>query len=104
MDKLVLLYITNESEKEATKLARHLLEKRMIGCANILPVKAMYWWEGTIVDDDECVLIAKTSEKNFAKVRSEVEKVHPFEVPCIIRIDAQVNDKYFQWLMKGTED
>lgn len=40
---MVFFYVTNESHKEAKKIAKHLLEKRMIGCANMYPVNAMYW-------------------------------------------------------------
>ncbi|MEW5805687.1 MAG: divalent cation tolerance protein CutA [Patescibacteria group bacterium] len=38
MNKLIFLYITNDSVDGAKKIARHLLEKRMIGCANIFPI------------------------------------------------------------------
>lgn len=40
---MVFFYVTNESHKEAKEIAKHLLEKRMIGCANMYPVNAMYW-------------------------------------------------------------
>ena len=36
MEKLVLVYITNPSKEEARKIARHLLENKLIACAVIL--------------------------------------------------------------------
>lgn len=97
---LVLIYITNPTEKEAKKIAKHLLDKKLIGCANIFPISSLYWWKGKIVDEKEFVLIAKTGEANFEKVKTEVEKIHSYTVPCIIRIPASANKKYFDWISK----
>ena len=58
----------------------------------------MYWWKDKIVDGDEFVLIAKTTQNNVEKVRNEVEKIHPFDTPCIIKIDVDPNEKYLKWI------
>lgn len=96
MTKLSLLYITHDSVDVAKKIARHLLEKRMIGCANIFPITAMYWWEGKIEDGREVVLIVKTTSDRVEQVREEIIKIHPFDTPCILKIDADPNEKYLQ--------
>ena len=96
--KIVLVYIPNSSKDEADKLAKHLLERRLIGCANIFPISSMYWWKGKITNDNEVVLIAKTTEVKFEEVKAEVEKVHPYDTPCILRISADVTASYFDWL------
>lgn len=98
MNRMVFLYVTNESAKEAKKIAKHLLKKRMIGCVNIFPVNAMYWWEGKIADETEVVLIAKTTKENYQRVRNEIARIHPFDTPCIIKLDVDSNEKYFQWI------
>jgi uncharacterized protein involved in tolerance to divalent cations len=60
---MTLLFITNSIEIEAKKVARHLLEKRIIGCANVYPIQSMYRWESKIVEGVENVPIEKTTEK-----------------------------------------
>ena len=95
---LTLVYITNPSREKAEELARHLLEKRLIGCANIFPIGSIYRWKGKLTEEKEFVLLAKTTEKNFNKVKGEVENIHPYDVPCIMRIPAEVNEKYLKWL------
>ncbi|MCA9372315.1 divalent-cation tolerance protein CutA [Candidatus Woesebacteria bacterium] len=95
---MVFLYITNESAEEAKKIANHLLKKRMIGCANIFPVNALYWWDGTVADETEYVLIVKTIKEKRETVRKEVERIHPFDVPCIIKLDVDPNEAYFNWI------
>lgn len=97
---MTLVYITCKDRKEAEKIANHLLRKRLIACANIFPIKSMYWWKGKITKDNEHVMIAKTNNKNFKKVESEVKKLHSYAVPCILRINAAANKDYEQWANK----
>jgi len=96
--KMAFLYITHETAEKAKVIARHLLEKRMIGCANIFPVNAMYWWEGKIEDGSEVVLICKTTQVKVEEVRAEIDRIHPFDTPCIIKIDVDPNEKYLRWI------
>lgn len=98
MNKLIFLYITNNSVEGAKKIAMHLLKKRMIGCANIFPIFSMYWWEEKIEDGNEVVLIVKTTSDRFEKVRDEVARIHPADIPCILKIDVESNEKYLRWI------
>jgi len=92
----MLVYVTCKDVKEAEKISRHLLEKKLIACANYFPVKSMYWWDNQIVDDSEFVLIVKCV--NFEKVKKEVKKVHSYKIPCILKIDAVGNEEYMNWV------
>jgi len=98
MNNFVFVYITNPSKEEATEIAKHLLKKRLIACANIFPINSMYWWESKIAEEEEFILIAKTIEGNFEKLKKEVEKIHPYSIPCIVKIPVSSNEKYFEWL------
>ena len=95
---MTLVYITCKDKKEAEKISMHLLKKRIIACANIFQIKSMYWWNGKITKSDEQVMIAKTSNKNFRKLESEVKKMHSYEIPCILRINAAANKEYNEWM------
>lgn len=96
----IFVYITNPTKREAKKIANHLLKKRLIACANIFSTNSLYWWKGKVVDDNEFVLIAKTTKANFKKVKNEVEKIHSYKIPCVIKIPGIANKKYFDWLKK----
>lgn len=76
----------------------HLLKKRLIACANISPIDSLYWWKNKITDEREFVVVAKTLESKFRKAKTEIEKIHSYSVPCIIKIPARANEKYFRWL------
>lgn len=96
---MILIYITNPDKKTALKVSRHLLEERLIGCANIFKIQSMYWWQGKIENSGEYVVIAKTIDKNYLKIEKEIKKIHPYTVPCILKIKVEkVNKDYLSWL------
>ena len=99
----IFIYITNPGKKEAQKIAEHLLEKRLIVCANIFPIESVYRWKGKIKKEKEYILIAKTTEKNYEGVKNEVEKIHSYKIPCIIKIPVEANEKYFNWIRNELE-
>ena len=100
---MTLAYITCRDEKEARKISLHLLEKKLIACSNMLPINSMYRWNGKIADDKEFLVIAKTTEKKFGLMEKEVEKIHSYEVPCIIKIKCSENKKYRDWVLDSVK-
>lgn len=97
---MTLVYITCKDKEEARKISKHLLDKRLIACSNMFPIESMYWWESKIVNENEVVIIAKTLEKNYKKIKEEVKKLHSYEIPCILKIDAEANESYDEWIKK----
>lgn len=98
MGELAFFYITNPSKEEAKRIAKHLLDKRIIASANIFPVESMYWWEGQITELFEYVLIAKTSVANSRALEDDVRSIHSYKVPCIIKLPASANYAFSEWL------
>lgn len=98
--EFIFIYTTTPNEKEAKKIARHLLERKLVACANIFPIESMYWWEGKITEDQEHTVILKTKENSFKKIKQEIEQIHSYSVPCIIKIAVEPNEKYRDWLEK----
>jgi periplasmic divalent cation tolerance protein len=94
----IFVYVTNPDRKTAEKIALSLLKKRLIACANIFPVESMYWWKKNIEKTKEFVLIVKTSKDNFKEVKNEIMKIHPYKVPCIVKISVEANEEYEKWI------
>ena len=97
---MALVYVTCKDKKEAEKISSCLLKKRLIACANIFPIRSIYWWKNKIVNNSEYLMIAKTNDKNFKKAAAEVKKLHSYEIPCILRINAAANKEYEEWANK----
>ena len=95
---MIFVYITNPTKEEAKKIAKQLLEQRLVACANIFPIESMYHWKGKMADEEQFVLLGKTSEENYEKIVSEVNKIHSYTIPCITKIPIFPNSEYENWL------
>jgi periplasmic divalent cation tolerance protein len=98
----ILVYITHKNGNEARKVVSHLLKKKLVACANIFPIESLYWWKGRIERTKEIVTIVKTRKENWKKVKAEVERIHPYKVPCIMRLGTEANKSYETWIRKET--
>ena len=99
---MILIYITCKDEQEAVKITKHLLRKKLIACNNFFPIKSMYWWKGKIEKDNEIVLLAKTTEDKYDSVVKEVKKIHSYDIPCIMKLKADCNKEYDNWIKEET--
>ena len=82
-----VIYSTTDTIDTAKSIARSLVKERLVACVHIIPkIESIYRWQGKIEEADECVLIAKTSERNVNKVMQKIRSLHPYEVPEIIVI------------------
>ena len=99
---LALIYVTCPNEAEAQKIARHLLDVRLVACANIFPIQSIYEWQGEVCAEGEAVLLLKTRPELWEAVQAAVEKIHPYQVPCILKIEAAANAAYENWVEEQT--
>lgn len=97
---LIIIYCPCCSNKEATKIAKSLVEKKQIACANIVPkIKSIYIWEGKTQEEEECLLFLKTKSQHFSKVKKEIEALHSYKTPCVISLPIKDgNSDYLSWL------
>ena len=95
---MAIAYITCKDRSEAKKISMCLLKKKLIGCTNIFPIESIYWWNNKIETAKEFVIIAKTTKNDFDKIVKETEKIHSYDVPCILSIKSSCNAKFERWL------
>ena len=89
--------------KNAAEIARHLVEKQLAACVNIADVRSVYAWKGKIEDADEALLIIKTREQLFTRLKKEISDIHPYETPEIIGFPVtQSSEKYLKWVEEST--
>ena len=99
----IIIYITHKNLKEAKKITNYLLKKKCIACANFFPIESMYWWKNKITNSKEIVSIVKTKKENWEKIKSEVKKLHPYECPCIMKLNVEANEDYETWINSETK-
>ena len=104
-DKIVVL-VTCGSAKEARRIARAVVEQRMAACANIVtsPVESVYRWKGRVESAKEFLLIIKTTQSRFAKLKVEVKRLHSYDVPEIIALPIAAGGiDYLNWISESVK-
>jgi periplasmic divalent cation tolerance protein len=95
--KLVLS--TAGSKEEAQKIARTLVERLLAACVNIVAVESIYRWEGEVEQAQEWLLVIKTTDEAFERVRAAITDSHSYEVPECISIPVEDGSaEYLQWI------
>jgi len=89
----------------AESLARLLVEKKVAACVNIVPgARSIYRWEGRVAEDEESVLVIKTTAGRFAELCALIKSSHPYTVPEIIALPASDgNPDYLAWVRESVE-
>jgi periplasmic divalent cation tolerance protein len=103
MARFAMLYVTARDEEEGTKIAQGLIEKRLVACANMFPVKSLYRWKGEVVEEAEVALIMKTRAELIPRAIDEVRLNHSYEVPCVVSYPmGEALPAYTQWIEAET--
>jgi len=102
MKQVTVFYVTFPDEAAARSLAGMLLEQKLVACANIIPASGLFFWQGAMQDEKECIGLFKTKPELISKVRNEITANHPYEVPCIISSNVDANDAYSDWVYEQT--
>jgi periplasmic divalent cation tolerance protein len=104
-DKIVI-FVTVGNSKDAGSLAKSLVEKRLAACVNLLPgVASWYWWEGKVTEDQEVLLMMKTSRDKFAAVEKEVLRLHSYAVPEVIALQiVEGSRNYLNWIEESVKE
>lgn len=98
-----IVYTTSNSEKEANKIAEHLLKKRLIACANLFPIKSIYHWNKELIKEEEVGVFLKTRSELVDEVIKEIKKQHSYDIPCIISLPIKKgNADFLSWISDET--
>ena len=100
MKNIKFFYITAPNKKEAGRIAKKLLDKRLIACANVISkVNSYFVWKNKIQNSKEIIICGKTTLKNQKKIIKVVKSIHSYSVPCIIFFDIKNGNKDFlKWI------
>lgn len=92
------IYFTCRDEKEAERISEALVRERLVACCNIVKAKSVYFWQGKLCKDKECVVFAKTSENKAKQCEARIKEMHSYELPAIIFMPAKASKEYEKWV------
>ncbi|MBT7306823.1 MAG: divalent-cation tolerance protein CutA [Gammaproteobacteria bacterium] len=88
----------------AQQLARRLVEKREAACVNLLDnVHSVYRWNNEVEEEQETLLVIKTTAACYPAVEATIQQEHPYELPEIVALPIeQGSAPYLSWLAHST--
>lgn len=103
MKKVIWILVNCNSAKEAEKIGRTILDKRLSSCFDIIPRHlAAYFWppkSGKIEISKGATLIFETFKEKYSLVVKEVKKLHSDDLPFIGFIEIKgVEKAYIKWI------
>ena len=95
-----IFFVTVPSLEEGKKIARVLVENKLVACVNIIQnVFSVYRWKGKIVEVNEHLLLMKTTESNSDILIQKIVEIHSYEnAECIAIKIEKGSDKYLKWI------
>lgn len=100
-DDPVLLVLTNFPDSEtARQIGTSLVEKQLAACVNLLPsATSIYRWQGQLEIASEIPALIKTRRSVFPRLRDELSRLHPYQVPEILAFEAVGGGQaYLDWV------
>ena len=97
--KILFCYVTCRNEAEAEKIGEGLVKGKLAGCAVVMHhVKSFFAWNGSVQRTAEALLFLKAPLRNKRKIEAAIKKMHSYDIPCIIFLNAECTEDYGRWM------
>ena len=74
-----IFFVTVPNIEEGKKIAKILVENKLAACVNIIQnIVSIYRWKGNIEEDNELLLIIKTTEEHTTNIIEKVKDIHSY--------------------------
>jgi periplasmic divalent cation tolerance protein len=97
--RAIVVVTTVGTRAEARAMARTLVERQLVACAQITEIESFYRWERETRHDPEFRLWLKTVAERYDEVEAAIRGLHPYELPAIYALAVEHMDAaYAQWV------
>jgi periplasmic divalent cation tolerance protein len=99
----IVIVSTYPDKNSISKIAHIVVEKKLAACVNYTKINSVYAWKGKIENAKEFLALFKTTAKSKQKLKKEITKSHPYDVPEIVELKMDdVSLPYLKWLEQST--
>ena len=96
----IWLVLTTEADADqAERLAEALLERRLVACVSLTPIRSHFHWKGEVIRDNEVQLLLKTSTACLKQLRHVVMQLHSYDTPEWISWPVETSPAYGSWAL-----
>ena len=103
MDCVQVQFAIDDADK-ADEIVTFLLERHLVACGQrIGPMVSRYWWEGSLEQAEEWLVLLKTRAELAARVTDAIVAVHPYQTPEVITVPiVEGSESYRAWIVAST--
>jgi periplasmic divalent cation tolerance protein len=105
-EETLVVLTTCGNDEDARELARVLVERRVAACVNAVShVASTYLWKGEIREDQETLLIVKTTAPRLAALERAVREHSKYELPELIALPVTAGAAdYLAWVRESVAE
>ncbi|MFI9843811.1 divalent-cation tolerance protein CutA [Nonomuraea sp. NPDC051941] len=95
---------TAPSADEGAALAHSITSERLAAGVQIVgPIRSLYWWRGSLRDEQEWQLVIITTRPLLPALENHIKANHSYETPEIIATEIITgSDDYLDWIRQET--
>lgn len=99
MTQAIIITMTSTKE-DGLKIARSLVDENLAACVNIIDkATSVYRWKEQVCEEEEFLLIIKSKNENFSKIKERILQLHPYDLPEVIMLEIDAgHQKYLDWI------
>ena len=101
----VVEIVTTGPEDDVDRLVRALLDERLVACAQVSRIDAVYRWQGSVETAGESRAALHTRATCADAVTARILELHPYDIPCVLTLPViGAAADYLDWVAAETTD
>ncbi|MFQ5983554.1 MAG: divalent-cation tolerance protein CutA [Woeseiaceae bacterium] len=95
----IAVVTTIGSLEEAQAMARALVERKLVACAQISEIESFYTWNDAVQNDKEFRVLFKTTSELYQAIENAIRELHSYELPAIHALPFEhIYAPYQKWI------
>ncbi|MFE4515444.1 divalent-cation tolerance protein CutA [Kitasatospora sp. NPDC056783] len=86
MSDFLVVTTTHDDETKARELAAKVIGARLAACAQVYPIRSVYWWEGEVQSGEEWRIDFKTRAELAEPLGTCIAEQHSYDVPEVVAV------------------
>ncbi|WP_327676106.1 divalent-cation tolerance protein CutA [Kitasatospora sp. NBC_00458] len=101
--ELLVVTTTHDEEAKARALAADVVGARLAACAQVYPIRSVYWWDGEVQDAAEWRIDLKTRAELAPELVEFIGERHEYDTPEVVAVPVVAGSAaYLEWVRTET--
>ncbi len=102
----IVAFTTAPTAEVARALVAALVERRLVACGTVVPgATSIYRWRGAVEQQDEALVVLKTTAARWPELAAALPGLHPYEVPELVAVPVVGgHPAYLRWVSDETAE